>query len=157
MEPIPAVAHAEIANAAFDARIDGRDVNRVAAAGASRTVGRDPVGIDVRPGLHVCDAIADVFRLPLGHYPAAMFSFTLAPAPVVEAEAGVSRLAELLEHQNVVLGVLQAEKTRTLNDSRPRLASLSVREVDGSAQLVAFAIEGYFFNAHLKLHLVTGY
>src|SRR3990172_10225017 len=103
MEPIPAVAHAEIANAAFDARIDGRDVNRVATAGPSRTVGRDPVGIDVRPGLHVCDAIADVFRLPLGHYPAATFSFTLAPAPVVEAEAGVSPPPEFFETQNLCL------------------------------------------------------
>src|SRR3989338_2063595 len=127
MEPIPAVAHAEIANAAFDARIDGRDVNRVAAAGASRTVGRDPVGVDARPGLPGWDAIAGGFRLPLGHYPAAMFSFTLAPAPVVEAQTGVSRGAELFEHQDVVLGVLQAEKTRTLNDSRPRLALISIR------------------------------
>src|SRR3989304_6531598 len=148
MEPLPAVAHAEKANPAFAARIDGRDVNRVAAAGPSRTVGRDPVGIDVRPGLHVCDAIADVFRLPLGHYPAAMFSFTLAPAPVVAAQTGVSRGAELFEHQDVVLGVLQAEKTRTLNDSRPRLALISIREIDSTAQLIAFAVKSDLLGSH---------
>src|SRR3990167_1029313 len=148
MEPIPAVAHAEIANAAFDARIDGRDVNRIAAAGPSRTVGRDPVGIDIRAGLHVCDAIADVFRLPLGHYPAAMFSFTLAPAPIVEAEAGVSRFTELLEHQNVVLGVFEAEEAGPLHDGGPGLAFLSVREIDSTAQLVAFTVKGYLLSAH---------
>src|SRR3989338_4559912 len=137
METIPAVAHAEIANAAFDARIDGRDVNRIAAAGPSRTVGRDPVGIDIRAGLHVCDAIADVFRLPLGHYPAA----------IVEAEAGVSRFTELLEHQNVVLGVFEAEEAGPLHDGGPGLAFLSVREIDSTAQLVAFTVKGYLLSA----------
>jgi hypothetical protein len=77
-----------------------------------------------------------------------MLALAIAPAPVIEAQAGVARRAELLKHQDVVFGILEAEKARSLNDPRPRLAALSVREVDGGAQLIPFAIKSYFLTTH---------
>src|SRR5204863_9422989 len=109
VEPVAPVADAEIADGAFDALVNRRDVDGVAAAGAAGAVGRDAVGIDVAPRLHIADRVADVFDLPCRHDPAALVALARAPAAVVEAETGVARGAELLEHKSVVLGVLEAQ------------------------------------------------
>src|SRR5262249_11548818 len=110
MEPVAPVADAEIADGAFDALVDRRHVGRVAAAGPPEAVVRVAFRVDIFARLHVADRVADALDLPLRHDPAALVALARAPAAVVEAEAGVARGAELLEHHRVMLRVLEAQK-----------------------------------------------
>ena len=139
----------KIADAAFDARIDGRDVDGIAAAGAAGAVGGEPVGIDVRAGFHETERAADIFRLPFGHDPAAVVALAIAPAAVVEAETGVTGGAELLEHHDVVLGVFEAEKARALDDAGIGLALIGVGQIEHAGELDAFAVKINFFSSHI--------
>src|SRR5581483_8502128 len=122
VQPLAPAADAEIADAAFDPGIDGRHVNRVAAAGAAGAESGEPIRVDVRARLQIAQRRADVLRLPFRHHPAALVAFAVAPAAIVEAETGVARGAELLEHHDVMLGVFETEKSRPLNNARIRFA-----------------------------------
>ena len=150
-QPIPPVADTQVTDGTFHPWFDGGDVNGVPSAGASRSIGGDPVGIDLRPGLQVSDAVADIFDLPLRHDPAALLSLAITPPSVVKAQARVTSGTEFFEHHDVVFGVPQTEKTRPLNHRRPWLALLSVRKIEVAAQFVALAIERNFLTAHLRL------
>src|SRR5438093_5040922 len=145
------VAHAEIRDAAFDARIDRGNVHRVAAPGAARSVSCDPVRIDFGAGLQVSNGVADVVRLPLWYHPATVVAFAVAPAAVIKAKASIVGCTELLEHHNVMLGVFKTEKAGPLDDSRKRLALIGVREIQNAAELVAFVIKIHLLCAHVRL------
>src|SRR5512144_2909038 len=148
MEPFAPATDTEITDAAFDARVDRRDVNGIAAAGPAGTIGGEPICIDVRPRFEIAKGTPDVFRLPLRHHPAALFAFAVPPTSVVEAQTSVSNGAELFEHHDVVLGVLEAEKARALNDARVWLCLLRVGQVEHACELDAFAVEIHFLRTH---------
>src|SRR4030095_8412718 len=158
MQPIAAAAHAEVADTALDTRIDGRDIHCVAAASAARAVGGDAIGVNVIAGLHVLDGVANIFAFPLGHHPAALFALAVAPAAIIEAKTGVARRAKLVEHHDVMLGVFEAEKAGTLDNSRKRFVLIRVRQIKIADQLVAFAVKRNFFSAHFnpQKFLVSG-
>src|SRR5258705_6786830 len=127
MEPVSTAADTEIADAALNPWIGRCDVNGIAAAGAAGAVGGDPVRIDFRASLHIRDGAADIFGLPFGHHPAAIVAFAVAPAAIVKTETSITRGAKLFEHHDVVLGVFEAEKAGSLNNSSIGLALIRVR------------------------------
>src|SRR6476620_2964389 len=130
MEPLAPAADTEITDAAFDARVDRRDVNGVAAAGPAGTIGGEPIRIDFRPGFEIAKGTPDVFRLPLRHHPAALFAFAVPPTAVVEARTRVSNGAELFEHHDVMFSVLEAEEARALNDAGVWFCLLRVGQIE---------------------------
>src|SRR5512144_825632 len=148
MEPFAPATDTEITDAAFYARVDRPDVNDPAAAGRAGTIGGEPICIDVRPRFEIAKGTPDVFRLPLRHHPAALFAFAVPPTAVVEAQTSVSNGAELFEHHDVVLGILEAEKARTLNDSRKRFALIAVWQIEHACELDALAVKTNFFGSH---------
>jgi len=148
MQPVAAVPHTEVTHHTLDAAVRCAHQNRVAAAGASGPVGRNAVGIDIFARFHVGDRIADVFGLPSRHHPPLPGSVAFPPTAVVKTKAGVTSLTEAFEHQDVMLGILEAQKARSLNDSGPGFALISVREVDGPVYLVAFAVKANVLCPH---------
>src|SRR6266540_2383953 len=148
MQPIAPIADAEIGNAALNARIDGRDVDGIAAAGAAGAVGGDAIRIDLGACLHVGDRATDIFSLPSGHDPTALVALAAAPTTIVKAKTSVARRTKLFEHHDVVLGVFKAEETRTLDDSRIGLALLGIRKIEHAGELNAFAVKIDFFRTH---------
>src|SRR5262249_20372637 len=128
--------------------IKGWDIASIAAAGPAGAIGGNSVRIYFRPGLHVSDGAPNVFGLPFRHHPATLVAFTVAPTPIVEAETGVACRAELLEHHNVVFGVFEPEKARSLNDSGIRLALVGIRQVEHPGEPNPFVVNVYFLFSH---------
>src|SRR5215207_7253182 len=151
MEPVTPVADAQIADAALDSAVDGRDIDGVAAAGAAGAVSGDPVRIDFGACLHKSDGIANVFGLPFGHDPAAIVTFTVTPAAVIEAQAGVAGSAQLVEHHNVVLGIFEPEKSGALDNAGKRFALIRIRQIEHARELDAFTVEIYLLCTHFIL------
>src|SRR6266850_3542781 len=153
VEPLAAAAHAEITDAALDARIDGRNIDSIAAAGAAGAVGGEAIGIDLRTGFQVTQRAADIFGLPFRHHPAAVVAFAVTPATVIETETSVAGGAKLVEHHNIMLRVFEAEKAGTLNNSRKRFALIGIRQVEHAGEFDAFAIKIYFLCTHVELQV----
>ena len=83
-----------------------------------------------------------------GHHPAAIIAIAVAPTAVIEAKASIAGRAELLEHHDVVLGLVQAEKTGTLDDSWKGLTLIRIGQIKHARELIAFAVKIHFFCAH---------
>src|SRR6266576_6885028 len=155
-EPLAAAAHAEITDAALDARIDGRNIDGIAAARAAGAVSGEAIGIDFRTGFQITQRTADVFSLPFRHHPATLVAFAVAPAAVIETKTGVAGGAKLVEHHNIMLRVFEAEKAGALDNSRIGFALIGIRQVEHAGEFDAFAIKIYFLCTHVELQNLSG-